>query len=116
KILQDYPSAAITPEAVEAAKKGESPFGPPPLIERRSGWDRRSGTDRRGGPELVFRNSRFGGERRDAEDRRKSRPLPEIRCSSTPVEDAIGNPSLKAMGWLPESLRHEEQGSKLSGN
>lgn len=41
-----------------------------PHIERRSGKDRREGKDRRGTIDVVYKNRRFGGERRKG-DRRK---------------------------------------------
>ena len=101
--LRGIPAAAITPEALKAAQEGRCPFGPPPLIERRSGYDRRSGRDRRQNLELVFRNSRYGGDRRSQGDRRENPP--PYRDPSQPTDDCIGNPELKAKGWVPDSLK-----------
>src|SRR5690606_33711861 len=86
--LREFPRDAISPEALEAARAGRSPFGPDPLMERRSGMDRRSGSDRRNATELVFRNSRYGGNRRSTRERRAD--VPPTRPNDLPVEDAIG--------------------------
>ena len=60
---------------------GKAPFSPiedkqdPPLLwpdaERRAGGERRSGADRRASVDTVYKNRRFGGDRRSQQARRK---------------------------------------------
>jgi hypothetical protein len=97
EVLRGYPRAVITQEALAAANAGQSPFGPPPLIERRSGRDRRCGIDRRDALEVVFRNHRYGGERRSGKERRRNPP--PLRDPTAPVESAVGSEALRAAGW-----------------
>jgi len=103
EILRDIPRAAITPEALTAAREGRCPFGPPPLIERRSGIDRRAGNDRRQSTELVFRNMRYGGDRRARGDRRRNPP--PYRDPSRLLDECLGNPELRALSWMPDAVK-----------
>jgi len=103
--LTGIPRSAITPEALDAAREGRTPFGPAPLIERRSGVDRRSGIDRRHATELVFRNNRYGGSRRVGSERRAQ--VPPVRPKDMSVAESIGNQQLKQHGWMPASLKEK---------
>lgn len=54
--------------------KPYDPAGEWPAVERRSGIERRSGTDRRGSVEMIFKNKRYGKDRRVSGERRKNWP------------------------------------------
>jgi hypothetical protein len=103
-LLEGVPKHAITLEAMDAARMGNSPFGPPPLIERRSGYDRRSGAERRSAIDVVFKNRRFGGQRRKPTDRRQGGSTPKRPLDMTP-DQATGNRRLRLEGWIPLSMR-----------
>jgi hypothetical protein len=108
--LKDFPESTISEAAREAEAKGENPFGPAPLLDRRSGIDRRTGRDRRQEIELVFRNSRYGADRRSKQDRRMEPP--PYRDSSRDAEDCVGNPELKAAGWKPSAIEEMREAKK----
>lgn len=56
------------------SKKPWDPTGNWPEVERRSGRERRRLPDRRSEVDIVYRNRRYGGDRRDDEERRKNWP------------------------------------------
>lgn len=55
-------------------EKPHDPTGEWPAVERRSGRERRRMPDRRNKFDIVYRNMRYGGERRSDEERRKNWP------------------------------------------
>ena len=55
--------------------KPYDPEGTWPAVERRNGIERRSGADRRGSVEMIFKNKRYGKDRRTSGERRKNWPV-----------------------------------------
>jgi hypothetical protein len=52
---------------------------------------------------VVFKNRRYGRDRRAKQDRRKQTP-PKRSLGMTPDETS-GHPNLRRAGWLPDSLK-----------
>lgn len=75
------PVAPIQPPPASIPSPAEEKVDPAkltwPYVDRRSGKDRRTKQDRRSQVDVIFKNKRYGGERRSGIERRKNWPPPK---------------------------------------